>query len=149
MQDSCNNSIAILRYDYIEGNHQPPNLRAIVDVIKNLNRIHTKGFVHGDIRVTNIVYGYNSGTIIDCDFAAPEGSKYPDYYSADVPERAKGATRHAVMRKHHDRVSLYWSILASYIYLTSCQRSKIEELIVKTVRLQTIITELMQDVNYE
>ena len=49
LQHMCNNGIAILKYDYIEGTHLPQNLRGIVNVLKNLDKIHQKGFVHGSM----------------------------------------------------------------------------------------------------
>jgi len=47
--------------------------------------------LHGDIRAENIVYGNNTGTIIDFDFAAPEGNVYPMYYSPLAGQRPAGA----------------------------------------------------------
>lgn len=46
--------------------------------------IHQAGFVHGDIRQANIVYGLGTGTLIDFDLADHEGSCYPEFYSSLV-----------------------------------------------------------------
>ena len=81
-------------------------------------------------------------------FAAPEGSIYPDYFSSEIPERAIGATGHDVMRKLHDRVSLYKSIKASYIYLTHFQLSILDKLYLIKIPLKVIIAELIQDAYY-
>ena len=144
-----NNRIKILKYNYIEGNHSPRNLRGIIGVLRNLNRIHEKGYVHGDIRAPNLMYGCNSGTIIDYDFASPEGSTYPEFYNSELPERARGAAAYGVMRQLHDRVSLFRSIVATYIYLTDFQYSILDKLHLLKIPLTEIITDLMRDVRYE
>lgn len=144
----CKGRIIYLQYKYVEGNHQPPNLRAIVDIIKNLNRIHQAGFVHGDIRRSNIVYGSNTGTFIDFDFAAKEGSLYPELYSPFVEERAKDATKNSAMLKLHDRIALFNAIFSSYVYLTDFQYSILRNLLLLKKPLREIISQLEKDAVY-
>lgn len=59
-------------------------MHPLVDTEHLWSEIHQAGFVHGDIRQANIVYGLGTGTLIDFDFADREGSCYPEFYSSLV-----------------------------------------------------------------
>ena len=78
-----------------------------VGVVKTLFEMHTHGFVHGDIRVENIVFTKDSGYLIDFDFVGHHGkTRYPQGYNIDVPGRHEGAFAGALMMFVHDRFSL-------------------------------------------
>ncbi len=144
----CCGRILRLQYPYIYGNHKPKDLLSISDAIRQLNNIHGTGYVHGDIRMSNIVYGDGTATIIDFDFADLECNVYPEFYSPLVPERAHGAVEGNSMEQIHDRVSLYKSVIASYIYYTNFQDDILRRLIIGNVPLQNIIEELQCDTKY-
>lgn len=150
LEHFCNERIAYLKYKYIHGSHKPRNLASILDVIRSLKKIHETGYVHGDIRVSNIVYGSHtdSGTIIDCDFASTEGAEYPQCFSSDVAERAAGAKKLNPMKQSHDRESLFKAICDSYIYMTPYQCSHLQSLTMKNKPLDVIISQLQEDTEY-
>jgi tRNA A-37 threonylcarbamoyl transferase component Bud32 len=57
-------------------------LTSFVPVISQLEALHSKGFVHGDIRGFNVVFGKTDeeGWLIDFDFGGKLGRKYPKGY---------------------------------------------------------------------
>lgn len=52
------------------------------------------------------MYGRDTGTFIDFDFAAKQGYLYPELYSPLVIERAHGAVKKCAMLQLHDRIAL-------------------------------------------
>ena len=66
---------AILSYTYISGSHQPRVVREFAPVVCILERIHDLGFVHGDIRVINLIFVPDGNIVlIDYDLAEQEGT---------------------------------------------------------------------------
>ena len=49
-----NEQVHCLQYDYIFGQIKPSNLRQFASIMKDLNILHVKNFVHGDIRKENL-----------------------------------------------------------------------------------------------
>ena len=117
---SKNERFKVLNYDYIVGDHIPLNLTHFVGVIKALHIVHTKGFVHGDVRSENIIYGTDGkGYLIDFDFAKKERQHYPASYN-NLVERHKDAVAQKVMLKEHDRHSL------AFLMEKFCKEKEIE-----------------------
>ena len=55
-------------YAYIEGDHEPQELWQFANVANILASIHEKRYVHGDVRIENIVFGWEKpGVLIDFD----------------------------------------------------------------------------------
>lgn len=60
-----------LRYPFYRGNHQSKNLRQFHGIVNMLDKVHRAGYIHGDIRITNLIFsedGTNS-YLIDYDLA--------------------------------------------------------------------------------
>lgn len=77
-----------------------------------LHLVHTKGYVHGDIRPPNFVFFGDTSYLIDYDLARKVGSRYPNGYhdklhGKDFYMRHKNAKEFAVVDKMHDRYSLH------------------------------------------
>ena len=53
---SLDERFVMLCYTYIHGNHQPTSIQQIVTILKILEKIHTQGYVHSDIRKENLVF---------------------------------------------------------------------------------------------
>lgn len=110
---SCIGRVRILSYPLKKGCHRPRNLLQIAIMIENLYNIHSKGYVHGDIRIENLLYSYDGkeAYILDCDFANKENSIYPLVYNSDVFGRHMNAKPSQTMIKTHDRYSLHCCVL--------------------------------------
>ena len=98
--------LCMLKYSYIEGGHEPNRLRQFSGVVRDLSKLHAAGFVHGDVRLMNIVFQKNTSYLIDYDLASKEGSSYPCGYNHHFKERHLQALGRWPMCKQHDRHSL-------------------------------------------
>eukprot|EP00047_Mylnosiga_fluctuans_P018853 m.75759 g.75759 ORF g.75759 m.75759 type:complete len:667 (-) comp7835_c0_seq1:38-2038(-) len=113
----------VLRYNFIEGKHQPKTVQQARDVLAELIVLHGKGYCHGDVRGSNIVFGATSH-LIDLDYAkmtAGEFARYPIGYVFDgLPDvmRHPEAREGLEMKTTHDVLALY-SILSRYECLES------------------------------
>jgi hypothetical protein len=122
--------VELLSYPYKEGSFHPRTVVQIMTIIKSLHALHSKGYVHGDIRIENLIYSSNGKDvyIIDYDFARKEGEHYPECYNADVPGRHKAAKRNCIMDKFHDWYALHCCIVTQYGYFTKRQFSALRPL---------------------
>lgn len=146
LEMKCGGRIQFLSYTFIGGDHVPPNLWGIIDAIRSLKKVHSKGYVHGDVRIDNVVFGEMSGTLIDFDFARLEGTQYPAKYNHHgIPERCSGQEPTYPMQKLHDRISLHRVITMGYKFLTSYQAGILDNLILEDYPLDTIIQHLLEE----
>lgn len=134
----CGGRIKTLRYAYVEGSQVPKCFWHIVSILQMLDKLHSNGYVHGDIRRENIVYcDYGKTSLfIDYDFAKKEGSEYPSTYNhnpADIPERHVDAVPGSIMKKSHDRYALYKAIVCGHNFLSWQEQSHLENLLDSTV----------------
>jgi serine/threonine protein kinase len=61
--------------------HIATKLTNFIPIIHQLQELHAKGYVHGDIRGLNVVFEENGGGLIDFDFSGmPEKDTYPPGY---------------------------------------------------------------------
>jgi len=102
-------SISMVKYKYLKGNDKPKSVRNFVPVLFALQKIHDKGYVHGDIWLCNLDNGENS-YIIDFDMASKESDDnvYCEGYSDRqiIGERHCNAFENQKMERKHDRYSL-------------------------------------------
>jgi serine/threonine protein kinase len=103
---SFNAKSSILKYDYIHGKHVASNPMQFSSILWQIQEIHKKEFVHGDIRLANIIFtpDYYESILIDFDNSALHGK---DLYRAGlqkVPDggRAPNQVERMVMMKDHD-----------------------------------------------
>ena len=54
--DHISSMVKLLRYKYIQGNHEPSNITQYLGVTEMLIKLHEKGYVHGDVRLENIIF---------------------------------------------------------------------------------------------
>lgn len=77
--------LVIIRYPFIAGTHLPSSLKQLEGVLQHLERIHDRGYVHMDIRASNLVFSSSGGAVIDFDFCSPiQSARYPSNYSVDI-----------------------------------------------------------------
>ena len=104
---SIDERFVLLSYPHIAGDHSPYRLQQFTGVMKMLQTLHTAGYVHGDVRMKNIVFTKDSSWLIDFDLAKKEGNFYPLRYNFFAEMRHPNAKRLLMMRKIHDRYALY------------------------------------------
>eukprot|EP00824_Muranothrix_gubernata_P024293 TRINITY_DN698_c1_g1_i6.p1 TRINITY_DN698_c1_g1~~TRINITY_DN698_c1_g1_i6.p1 ORF type:complete len:744 (+),score=136.39 TRINITY_DN698_c1_g1_i6:197-2428(+) len=76
--------LKVLSYKLISGSHTATSTTQVADVVKHLARLHDRGYVHGDIRASNIVFGAAS-RLIDYDFAGKCGvTRYPSGFCTSI-----------------------------------------------------------------
>ena len=81
--------LTILSTPYREGKHFATTPRAFLPIVRQLKKLHAEGFVHGDIRAFNTVFGENpeDGWFIDYDFGGKEGTAwYPEGYKTGLTD---------------------------------------------------------------
>ena len=102
--------IKVLNYQFIEGSHEPSTLKQFIFTLQTLCCLHEKGFVHGDIRLCNLVFTSERGYLIDFDLSRKEGSLYPSEYCYKYDVRHPEALPGREMKKIHDRYSISYLI---------------------------------------
>lgn len=96
--------IVALKYAYIEGDHKPQELWQFANVANILASIHEKGYVHGDVRIENIVFGRKKpGVLIDF---REINTLYPEGYNYTILTRHPFAYCGEPMLPEHDMYSL-------------------------------------------
>ena len=99
-------TLTVLRYRYISGNHEPQKVGEFRGVIKILTKLHDRGYVHSDVRAQNIVFNGNDSVLIDYDLIAKVGTVYPQGYNNKFKERHPDAASGWKRMKSHDIHSL-------------------------------------------
>lgn len=75
----------MLEYSYIDGNHSPTTVEHFRGICEGLKEIHSLGYVHGDIRLANMIFFENGGSqLIDFDLARIEHKRYCYGYKGPV-----------------------------------------------------------------
>jgi hypothetical protein len=106
--------LAVIRYPFIAGKHVPQSSAECANVLKRLKHIHKAGFVHLDIRASNVLFGTENvdSAIIDFDFCGKIGEAcYPENYNTCINDGARHeqAVPGALGAKKHDCFAL-WSV---------------------------------------
>lgn len=73
-----------------------------MELSRCLAKLHDQGYVHGDVRLQNIVFTENDSVLIDFDLAKKVGKAYPTGYNESYEERHTDAIRRGKMLKSHD-----------------------------------------------
>jgi serine/threonine protein kinase len=98
--------IKILEYDFIESDGLPPSKEAWIMVLKQIEVVHSLGYVHGDLLPRNLIFSGESGYVIDFDLMRKEDVKDVEYvsgYNSDFPPYRHPHTRAGEkMKKEHD-----------------------------------------------
>lgn len=102
-----------IRYKFIEGEHTPSGgTKPFSDIAKILKCIHSLGYVHGDIRLANLLFTAGGrGIILDFDLAEKDGVCYPmNYITEGIEERHKNAAKGKPRTFQHDVHALQFII---------------------------------------
>ena len=75
----------MISYDFIAGDADATSVQQFRDVYSDLLRLHTFGFVHGDVRRANMIFTANSNSrLIDFDFCGM--AHYPQTLVCDLDD---------------------------------------------------------------
>ena len=108
-----------LQYDYIEARRTSDlSIDDFRPIMKTLDILHDKGYVHSDVRYCNMVFPANGteAKLIDFDLMARVDEPYPKCYNnnREIPERHRGAAPNKPRKKLHDRHSMIFIILKRF-----------------------------------
>jgi serine/threonine protein kinase len=112
--------LLIIATPYRIGGHVAKSVKAFLPVIDQLELMHQKGFVHGDIRAFNTVFneqeqeqGSNKSCLIDFDFGGPIGERtcYPEGYRQFLSDGLRIGREKEKIEKWHD-----WYALGQLIF---------------------------------
>ena len=108
-----------LQYDYIEARRTSDlSIDDFRPIMKTLDILHDKGYVHSDVRYCNMVFPANGteAKLIDFDLMARVDEPYPKCYNnnSEIPERHRGAAPNKPRKKLHDRHSMIFIILERF-----------------------------------
>ena len=97
-----------LKYQYQEGSSIPSKLCQFADILTQLSNLHEQGYVHSDVRASNIVFSKDSDKafLLDLDLVGKEDERYPLDFNHCTGERHTGAHAGHPRRKEHDCYSL-------------------------------------------
>jgi tRNA A-37 threonylcarbamoyl transferase component Bud32 len=72
-------TLAIIRYLYVEGSHEPSTVQHFYILITKIIVLHLQGIVHGDLRFANVVFGLNQSTLLDYDYSGKNRTYPPNF----------------------------------------------------------------------
>ena len=95
-----------LQYRCLIGSHDPKSHQQFLTLLCDLEKLHSAGFVHGDIRRSNLIFDKDDDKkawMIDFDLAGKEGTLYPSAYNhVNIQERHTSARAGEPRNKAHD-----------------------------------------------
>lgn len=71
--------LQIIAFPYKNGKHYTSKPTDFIGIIEQLEMLHRCGYLHGDIRGFNVLFG-DEGGLIDFDFGGIPGKAYPEGY---------------------------------------------------------------------
>jgi hypothetical protein len=103
-------TLLVIATPYRHGGHVAKKPKAFLPIIAQLEKLHEKGFVHGDIRAFNTVFGKqeDQGWLIDFNFGGKLGRTYPKGYRNKLEDgdRLGDGEHQSVILKWHDWYAL-------------------------------------------
>jgi hypothetical protein len=80
LSEESERTLEVIAVPYKNGSHVPSKLTDFTPIIKQLQALHGKGYVHGDIRAFNVAFDGSDGGLIDFDNSGTPGTPYPSGY---------------------------------------------------------------------
>jgi hypothetical protein len=115
--------LLVISTPYVEGRHYATLPGDFVPLVGHLQRLHARGYVHGDIRCFNAAMG-PSGGLFDFDLGGKvrigrgmEALKYPDGYNDSVPDGTRLGLAREPITKLDDVVALTGVIFTFHHFL--------------------------------
>lgn len=138
---SYRGDVTTLSYPYKSGSHRPRSFVQVKKLLEQIQALHKLGYVHGDIRIENLLYSYDGeeAYILDFDFANPQDTQYPVQFNHDIEERNVRARAGQLMKKHHDRFSLYYCFMKQYGFFSRSEKSALIGLLSAKASVQHVV----------
>ena len=103
--NTCAKQLQIIAFPYKVGNHYASKPTDFIPIIAQLIKLHGLGYVHGDIRGYNVVFGDKSG-LIDFDLGGIAGVRtYPQGYRQSLNDGCRLGT--GVAGQDDNKLSIY------------------------------------------
>jgi serine/threonine protein kinase len=144
----------IIRTPYWPGRHVASCPLDFLSIILELQELHLKGYVHGDIRCYNIVFNGNLGRLIDFDYSGMDTViKYPRDYNNVLsdgirqrPTRKRKSTKSDdTVPKWHDWFALGHIILSLHVFKVPENCSDSTDLLIKGEKARQDLSNLKSD----
>lgn len=140
-------NITLIATPYRKGRHFATRPTDFVPIIDHLKELHDDGFVHGDIRANNMVFGERgedgapNGWLIDFDFGGKAGNAvYPPGYNRALSDGQRMGRGGKSIEKWHD-----WWALANIIFFFHTLEGPRDSLKLKTLDLKGLWNDLKKD----
>jgi hypothetical protein len=96
--------LSVLSVPFHVGRHWARSLPEVIRVVERLRDLHQAGFVHGDIRCSNAIFGNEASHLIDFDFGGKVGGPNPPR----VPENYQFALADGRRKRHRRNARISW-----------------------------------------
>jgi len=109
--------LQVIAVPYKEGSHMASKWTDFIPIIRQLQKLHNVGYVHGDIRGFNVVFAGNEGGLIDFDFSGkPPHKTYPPGYRDSLCDGSRKGSGDAKSR--HNKLEFWhdWYALGRLIF---------------------------------
>ncbi len=108
--------LQVISVPYKEGSHVATKLTDFIPIIQQLQALHGRGYVHGDIRAFNVVFGREGAGLIDFDLSGKPNTTYPPGYKMKLLDgdrigNGEAESRHNKLEFWHD-----WYALGKMIF---------------------------------
>ena len=107
--DGLGGKVEVIAVPFIPGQHFCTQATQAISIIECLESLHQDGFVHGDIRALNMVFGVKS-QFIDYDFggkcAGVDAVTYPPGYKQDLRDGSRNGRERSKISKDDDVMAL-------------------------------------------
>jgi hypothetical protein len=103
--------LMVLSTGFIKGKHYATSVSQLLGAVTDLEKLHNGGYVHGDIRAYNIIFGENTAQLIDFDIAGLQelsSTKYPEGYKRSLMDGNRlGVEGQQIMKREDWRALIY------------------------------------------
>ena len=113
---SSTTHLQIIALPYKNGKHYATNPTDFIRIIDQLEKLHSLGYVHGDIRAFNVLFG-DEGSLIDFDFGGIPGKAYPQGYKQMLSDGWRLGTGDS-KRNNNNKLQFYhdWFALGGLMF---------------------------------
>jgi serine/threonine protein kinase len=112
--------LMILSSPHIPGSHYATSVSQLQAAVEQLESLHNKGYVHGDIRAFNIIFGPGTADLIDFDIGGVENrdsTVYPEGYNQALRDSHRLGKAGKPITKRHDWRALCMVLFSLHIVL--------------------------------
>jgi serine/threonine protein kinase len=96
--------LMVLSSPYILGEHYATSVQQLLEAVNELDKLHSAGYVHGDIRAYNIIFKNDGICFIDFDIGGQVGidsTKYTAGYTQYLRDGTRvGKPGEAILKRH-------------------------------------------------